>query len=756
VIAPNHQPTRDASRAASVVDGVLLFVALFAGAAARVLSVRALVLSGPGALLLSTDPYYHARRIQHAVRHFPSVPEFDPFVNFPEGARIIWPKGFDLLLASAARLALPDPRPDLVERFCALAIPLLGVLAIVAVYALARVSLGRPAAGVAAIAFAFLQFPVDYSLLGYVDHHVVEPLFLAIAGALLLAGLERRGARAAALGAAAGVAAALSCAFVTIGMAIVILIGALATFEGLRGRLPGARPAAIAAVAGSAIALLPLCAMTPWGRSGEYTYLALSPFQAHLAVAGAALALAGVLGTARALPARGRAVAAGVGTAVAAAAIAHGGTALIEPIREAAGFLTRRDLLVSSVLESQPLSSQGWSGALFALTPLGFLAPALLATAAWRDRGRAAGPAAILCLAIFAMGLAQLRFLPMGSIAVAWGAGRLAAFVWDLAARLPHAAWGRLAATAAIVAGFPATRLAGHDPIERLAPHRDALDLAEEFRTVLRDPRVDTDRFDVRPPWGVIAPWSLGHLLLYRGGVAVVASPFGQAAWHIEGVRRVLRFSLAESDAEAAARCRRLGALYVVTANPLTGVLKDTKVLGLPTDRYVEARPQPGGGLGVWITPAFLQTAGFRLHMLDASAVSAPGVAIAAMPSFRLVWESQGRVDERITSTGSLRFPQPAYYKLFEVVAGARVEGRCAPGAPVTIATQRMTNLGRIFDWHDETPCAPEGRYALRAPYAASYRVIQGGRVREVEITDAQTREGARVQADLESPVGNR
>jgi hypothetical protein len=52
--------------------------------------------------------------------------------------------------------------------------------------------------------------------------------------------------------------------------------------------MPSAR--AGIAVTGAALVINVISRTTPWGRSGEFTYLALSPLQAHLAWAGAGIA----------------------------------------------------------------------------------------------------------------------------------------------------------------------------------------------------------------------------------------------------------------------------------------------------------------------------------------------------------------------------------------------------------------------------------------------------------------------------------
>jgi len=732
---------------ASVVDRALLALAVVAGAAIRLIPPWSSVFAGPGVWPLGPDSYCHLRRIHHAVKHFPAILDFDPYVNFPGGAPIFWPPGFDRMLAGAARW-MPRPEAASVERFCAVAIPLLGLAAILAVYAFGRAGLSRPGAGAAAFVFALLPAPVNYSLLGYVDHHVIEPFFLALPAALFLAGLARRGVVAAAVGATAGALVASSCWFVTDGIALVILLCTLGVFEGLVARFPGSRPAGLSALAASAAVIVPLSWTTPWGRTGTMTYLTLSPFQAHLAVAGAGLGAALILGAWRGArgPLRIAGVAAGI--TAGAAALLHGGREMIDPVREALRFLTRAEGLESSLAESVPLWSLPWSTVLLSLTPLGILAPGVLILSIHRDRRERAGSAALLGLAAFLAGLVQMRFMPLGGVAVAWASGRLVTEIWRGTAggsRRVLVRGAAIGAVAACLVPFPLLRPFRADGFGPTASERG---LAAVLHA-RRDPRMNLDASG-RPPWGVAAPWSVGCLLIDRAGVPVVASPFGQAPWHIEGVRRVIRIDLAEGDTAAADLCARLHVRYVVTTDPFAFLGGQARTVGVPLDRYLV--PGPGGENAASASPLFLRTAVFRLHLLDGSAARTPALDVPAMPSFRLVWESDALLETAMPMMLLAPGARPSEYKLFEVVKGARVEGRCEPGGTVEIRVGARTNV-RALEWWDETRCGATGRYALRTPYPSrEVRVSQGARRARRVITEEHVWEGEVLEADLLGP----
>jgi hypothetical protein len=164
-------------------------------------------------------------------------------------------------------------------------------------------------------------------------------------------------------------------------------------------------------------------------------------------------------------------------------------------------------------------------------------------------------------LGAFAMGLVQMRFMVMGSIGIAWSAGWLTALAWRSASRAVHPFVWRTA-TLAVMGGCLALPH-GWRPIrvEKLAPDTEQFALARALRQHAPEAGAEPGG---APPWGVIAPWPLGHLLLHRADVPVVACPFGQAPWHERGLRRASLFDLAASDEEAAAMARRLRVRYVV------------------------------------------------------------------------------------------------------------------------------------------------------------------------------------------------
>lgn len=157
---------------------------------ARVVPAWDVVLPGSGEVrLLEIDAYYHLRHARFAAHHFPSLLRFDPGSRFPEGERANAAGLFDLALGAAA-LVLAGGRPSdaAVASAAAWAPALLGALAVVALYVLARGVAGRGTALLACLLFGLYPgTSLGRTLLGFADHHAAE-IVLAL---LCAAGLVR-------------------------------------------------------------------------------------------------------------------------------------------------------------------------------------------------------------------------------------------------------------------------------------------------------------------------------------------------------------------------------------------------------------------------------------------------------------------------------------------------------------------------------------------------------------------------------------
>jgi hypothetical protein len=145
----------------------------------------------------------------------------------------------------------------------------------------------------------------------------------------------------------------------------------------------------------------------------------------------------------------------------------------------------------------------------------------------------------------------------------------------------------------------------------------------------------------------VLAPWSLGHLILYNAEQPVVANNFGY------GFLDSIRFFLAESPEEALAIARRRHVRWVLVTDLVPRLNDYAAYVGRPP--YLQ--PGPGGTVP---TPAYFRTMQSRLYDFDAAGASIPGQELPPLSRFRLVYRSRSAI-----SRGGKWL---ARWKIFEIV----------------------------------------------------------------------------------------
>jgi dolichyl-diphosphooligosaccharide--protein glycosyltransferase len=708
--------------AAQMVARWLAPAALFLVAVAiRALPWRT-VFVGDEILFFDPDSYYHLRRIVWSVVHFPAVLDFDRYVAFPEGGRPIWTPCFDWLVAL---LALPFARPGSlasIERVAVWVPPLLGGATVVALYRVAQRHFDAAAALLAGALLAVLSGHFWYSRLGFVDHHAAEALAstLLLAATMGLLDREARGEGLARPAIATGLALAAAL-LVWPGSLLYVAIAEAGLLVALLTRPDARRSAAFArAFAGAqAVALaavLPFAAAAGPTRFGPWSPLVLSRFQpwwfAMLGAGGAACAALWWRRPALAARPARRAACASLVSLVLLALSAAPLPALARGAADAWAWLGKREGFQGLVAESQPLlvlgGGFGLEVAASRLSWLALLSPLALAAAAawaWRRPGRAAlglwiGWSAVL----LAVTLLQRRFFNTFSVCfallLAWAArsadARLAAAFGPRPSRRRVAraalAAGILACLAPVAASYRPYLVALLQPAELASVH--AVPLHVRWRATLEMARwfdrqtpptagwLDPAR---QPEYGVLGPWGVGHMLQYAGRRPTVVDNFGD--------------DVAERGFELARR---------YYASPELDASRILDELGV---RYVIAQRDPA-----FPGPAPDEHSMFTsLYYLDGSEFE-PGPeargrpAVPALARHRLVYESA----LRLAAAPDL----PPFFKVFEHVPGARVEGRARPGARVEARVELRTNRGRELVFRTHAWADGEGRYALRLPYA--------------------------------------
>ncbi|MDD5656762.1 MAG: STT3 domain-containing protein [Elusimicrobia bacterium] len=513
------------------------------------------------------DSWYHMRRIEYAVGHDLRLPGLDPYLNFPDGGASLWGGLFDKLAAAAALLSGAAYRgaPGL-EAFCAWLPAVLGALCVLAVFLLGRSFFGEREGFVGAAVLAVLPGHVQYSVLGNLDHHVLECLLFGAASAALVRGRDVPGPRCAL---AAG--ALLWLLFLT-HPALACLYAAVLWAAALAGAAQGwMNPAAPWAFLAPAVLLLPGSFRSLSGAAGVsrlggapawLMYEGPSFLQPLLlAFCGLSLLLALRLRRARSNAGRIAAAAAGLGVL---------GAALAWPLASGAGELFKRDPWLKFIAETRPLLAPSpeapWAlgfaaqnfGYWFFLQPVWWLWT-------WRRpvRGRPDYFLLVWSGALLALVNIQLRFMPVFALALALALASAAVRLWDLAAG--RAAWRRAAVVAVLAAGlWPSwVWLQALGKGSRFK-YLTLSDQVYEMLLALRDRSPATagyENAEGKPEYGVLAPWDFGHAIVYLAHRPVVADPFGH------GVGRSYRYYAAVTP-EAA--LRELGGVRYVMAQDLT------------------------------------------------------------------------------------------------------------------------------------------------------------------------------------------
>lgn len=713
----------------------ILYVAV-AGSAALVRSIGfPTVFSSIGVQLpYAGDAYYHLRRIVYTVARFPESLDFDAYVSFPHGSEIIWPPAFDGAIAASIRPFVDPLDRAAVEALAVWAPVVLGVLTACAVAALAERHYGRGAAWCAGLGYALLPIGFVYSQLGMIDHHVA--IALATTGLLGLACESfarddgaptwRAALATRETGISAGLGLAMAATLLTwpgalLHVAILQLaFGArwLGSEDAERARVRAVGFALSQAIV--AIALLPFGWGASWRELGDWSLLALSRFH-PLYFACAAASIGAVQWTHERLGDDDRrrrvGLALGLPLLVVAAVLV-----LVAPLREAvvaaSGWFSPDEILLELASEMRPLlAPHGRLDPGFAVSRLGagiLVLPfvwAALARCAWAERSATKGLLLFWGFALFALALRQWRFA--NSLAPIYAVLLGAAFAhWasTLPGRLRERRTRAIVEAAAVAGLVGWTALAWTDfyrPIVRTNAHAWRSEPAR-IRGPLIPPRRLFDRAgrwlarhtpatrgyldpSSPPEYGVLASWTAGHLLRYRAERPMVIDNFGPYAGQENF--DAARAYFAEGDEDAAiAILERLRVRYVIGSRDGAGVAADLRPSAMAHRLWL--------GYGSWMTTDANEIVpGLSRHRLLLY-LEVPSPAPSADPDG----------------------PRPESLGVWQVVRGARIEGRTEPGARVHLALPLFTSSGLETAYRRTTVADARGAYRFVVPYPTDVR----------------------------------
>lgn len=712
---------------------LLSALVLFGGAvlvralpAAHTLSQGEVFFRGP-------DAYYHMRRIVYTIQNFPDLLVFDPYVQFPHGARPIWSPLFDWVSAALLYPFAGGGDWLLVEQAAAWIPPLLGGITVVAAWTVARRLFNERAAFSAGALLCVLGGHFTYSRVGALDHHVA----VSLVATLLL------GATLAALGSASGRRALRHSAIVGIWIAVSLLVWpgsllytaltlvalvvvALAASDAAQA---AARWRALAVASGCAALLVaPFCFGNEWRHYGPMSPVVLTGFQpwflGTLAAIGLGAAQASERPSFATRPFARAGVAAGIGVALLGTSLLLSSN-LVEGLGEAWRWLSKSEEFQASVIESQGLFVvNGKFSTFMANRQLSYLVYAfpvlwsvLLVDARRRERRAPIFFLLAWSALLFAVTLLQKRFLDTFTVAFAIVTAAGIQSVWHRLNLTSRDTLGRLATLAVAICLFPlAMNYLPHieiigqrfaeDPLQ-LHPftvaQRRLVHASRWMRAFTPHTRgwYDTSQ---QPEYAVLAPWSEGHVIQYVARRPTIVDNFGDDVGE-ENYRRERRFWSSPVHV-ATATVDDLGARYVL----------------LRARQPVHSLFPPGS-----IYRTLLARDGSSLELLG-------GGQVRAADRFRLVFESR--------PIGKYRAP---YIKIFEVVKGARLRGRTRPGAVVNLSLPVTTNRARHFVYHDQVVSNEDGWFE----FVVSYPNRDGPTWLDVAPAYTLTCNGGRVEAHV-------
>jgi dolichyl-phosphooligosaccharide-protein glycotransferase len=663
-----------ASKRAVFLLGLALAVVL--GTALRLGTYRQLQ-DGSRTRAVSSDDYYHLRRARFAVAHFPRTIFFDPLMNFPAGGVPIWPPLYDLSLAAPSLLLHGPQAPEAAIEREAAGVPLLFAAGTIVLAGLLARRIYGPLAGVATALFvAVSPGHILWSQYGHVEQHVAESFFgVAVLGAYV-ASRERPSAPGnARREAAAGVTLALA-VLAWQGAVYWGAIFAVALFlESLRTRAVVFRAAVLTLALPAALVAL---ATAAWTRGIEmpFTYVSFGFFQPIFlaALAAGVVFLDTAVGVARrGIPRRDLLLRVAFLAAALVAVLPFAGP-MVESFAGGVGYVAGRTREVSGrggyvsypsawlkgIFEARPLFADGILPPIRQLSFALFLVP--VAIFAWTRRAlarrRTGVHVALVVWGVVTVFLAVAQrvnvyyAVPLCALALVEVARLAAAMVRRRSRPGTRPPRARIAGVVAILLALPmlagireelsSERVAGSDLFATLGWMRQALPHAVDPY----DPRLLGGPF---PPGlaraeSVLAPWSLGHLILYEAELPVVANNFGY------GFLDSIRFFLAESEGEALEVARRHRARWVLATDLVPRMNDYAEYLG-------KAPPIEAAARGLVPSAAYFRTMQSRLYDFDGAAV--PQLALQPLASFRLRFASR---------TGIMRGGRfVARWKVFEI-----------------------------------------------------------------------------------------
>ena len=737
--------------------------------AVRSVGAPALLEGKHGAFFFGNDAYYHARRIWYTVVNFPDILARDAYSNFPHGAQPIWSPTFDWLAAVVVRLAVGAADQPAMERLLVWIPPVLGGLTVLVLYLLALRFFSRRVALASGLLLSIMPGHFWYSQFGFVDHHVAVALATTCLVAATMSLLARDTSAetlgmdawfaALALGLMSGFALLIwpGC-LIHVALVDLALVVQLLASQNTREAVSRARLYGLASVVAFAL-IFPWSWGNEWDRWGSLSPLVLSHFQPVWFGAAAICFLAlGELWSRRGLP-EGK-LERVMHTVLVGCAVAGLILTLVPVLsggfEESWAWFAKGESFQASVGESKALFADGLKRPQELFTRAVFLAPVLLIALvvhAWR-RPREERDALLFfaawCLALGAATVMQRRFMNSYSVAwsllLGWGICAGLSLCRSILRRRAGGEGFGWVVFATLVFGvivlFPVAQ--SYKPyvgnLMQVIDGQPSLTIFKlQRRIVVREgmaswlrgntpPTVGWLDADQTPQYSVLAPWSGGHVLKYMAHRPVIWDNFGDDVGR-ENFEAGEGYYSALNEDEALEHLSGLSVRYVVARedhDQRTGPRNRRNMMSR-LSRFTGSEAILGGRND-----------------------EEPQIHLEALKRHRLIYES-------VPLIGQLGKDEP-YFKVFEIVPGARVVGRGPPGGRVMARLALEVAPDARFFYVTTSEVDETGRYELVLPYPTEsfspavepdndgYQIGIGNVKARLRVPEAAVRNGRKLQ----------
>lgn len=725
-----------------------------------------------GVSFFGHDPYYHMRRILLAIAHFPFIPQFDYYINYPHGLSCHYGPLFDLMIAAIAILAKPFSNSLYTTEAIAAVFPaIIGAFFVFIIYFIGKVLFDHRVGLIAAAISAVMRLTIFTSEIGRTDYHVLETFFSGLIFLAIFyivenyAKLSKRKQTFYCI--LAGLSLALGLFTASVMIIFLITFGLFINAQMLvnyflKKDLKYLLSLSLSVLFSALIILLIGILPFTWRRL-SFDFDRLSLFQPALIVF--LMAEITVLYFLLAFPKRYRVVLNRRNLILSAFFLLILFVFCYKPIAQGIfkswQYVNVQDEWLKTVSEARPLfleydplrikshivfkEAVVYLGRAFFLLPLGFI---FLGYRVIKEKKEGCLLFFVLSLLTGIVSLSQIRFLSLFAMSACI---LMALIINEIYLKLLTIQWKKISSfypAICVVAGIFIFSFYPGGIVQFKSPPLSYYwqPGLNELLVWLKDNSPQTNYFlepTKVPEYGVLSVWELGHRIVYLSRRPVVANNLHN---NKRGLEVVAKFILTSDQNEAKAILEENRVKYIVTTSLDDGIqLFDyARFIQVDPARYLKLESKElGSGYAIKTTKEieYYRLVFNQLHILDGATYdfaisngnSIRKERIEALNNFRLIYESScliptfGKINKNVNNL-----------KIFEYIAGATVTGKALPNSEVIARLSLKTNTDRVFLYKSIAKTDSDGNFKLILPYSTQGVPYKSQPIGEYELSCKQ------------------